>query len=172
MLLIIQLSGNTPHWGGFYERLNRLVKSALRKMLWKAKLTYEEVETMLIEIEGVLNSRPLCYVDDSDLSEPLTPSHLMYGRNINKRHVLKSTEKEETPPSARMKHVQKLQDHFWKRFLSEYICGLRERDNSKRKKNDTPSNRLKIGDVVMIHQKHVARSSWPLGKVTRIIILG
>ena len=36
-----------PHWGGFYERLNRSVKSALRKTLWKSTLDYEEVETRL-----------------------------------------------------------------------------------------------------------------------------
>ena len=41
---ILELS---PHWGGFYERLNRMIKSALRKILWKSKLTYEEVEPIL-----------------------------------------------------------------------------------------------------------------------------
>ena len=69
---ILELS---PHWGGFYERLNRLIKRALRKTLGRAKLSYEEVETVLIEID----SRPLCYVHDNDLSETLTPSHLMFG---------------------------------------------------------------------------------------------
>ena len=57
-----------------------------------SKLNYEEVETILIEIEGVLNSRPLCYVDDSDIVEPITPCHLMYGRNIGKRNILRLTE--------------------------------------------------------------------------------
>ena len=52
---ILELS---PHWGGFYERLNRCIKGALRKTLWKSKLSYEEVETILIQIEGVLNARP------------------------------------------------------------------------------------------------------------------
>ena len=76
-------------------------------------LTYEEVETILIGIEGVLNCRPLCYVDDSDISEPLTPSHLMYGRNLQRKAILHDEPKsDELPPSARVKHVRKLQNPF------------------------------------------------------------
>ena len=155
-----------PHWGGFYERLNRSVKSALRKTLWKSTLTYEEVETIVISIEGVLNSRPLCYVDDSDLSEPLTPSHLMYGRNISHRPVLHSANPsaDDVSPSARVKHIKKLQETFWKRFSSEYLTALRERDIKKQKGVIHSSEKLKVGDVVMIRQKHIVQSSWPLVK--------
>ena len=164
---ILELS---PHWGGFYERLNRMIKSALRKILWKSKLTYEEVETILTEIEGVLNCRPLCYVDDSDLTEPITPSHLMYGRNIQRRAILNDPSNEsEITPSARIIHVRKIQTHFWKRFSAEYITALRERDSVRRKRMEHPTVDLKIGDVVMIFQKHVARCELPLGKVVRLV---
>ena len=164
---ILELS---PHWGGFYERLNRSIKGALRKTLWKSKLSYEEVETILIQIEGVLNSRPLCYVDDSDLTEPLTPSHLMFGRNIGRRNVLSTANTREVSPGTRVKHVAKLQEVFWKRFTSEYLTSLRERDHASRKRNGCSVKNLAVGDVVMIHQKHVARASWPLGKVERLVL--
>ena len=52
---ILELS---PHWGRFSECLNRMIKRALRKTLWKAKLSYEEVETILIEIEGSFKLKP------------------------------------------------------------------------------------------------------------------
>ena len=157
-----------PHWGGFYERLNRLVKNALRKILRKSKLTYEELETIIIEIEGVLNSRPLTYVDDSDLTEPLTPSHLMYGRNILNQTSSTIVNNNSDSPTNRIKHVSKLLDHFWKRFSSEYLCSLRERDRIQRRKNPR-SKIVSVGDVVLVHQKQVARNSWPLGKITRLI---
>ena len=59
-----------PWWGGFFERLVRSVKLCLKKSLRNAKLTFEELSTVLVEIEGVLNSRPLTYVYD-EMDEPL-----------------------------------------------------------------------------------------------------
>ncbi|CAB4032864.1 Pro-Pol poly, partial [Paramuricea clavata] len=74
----IEWSFNTPKapWqGGFFERLAMSVKRCLKKILGKACVTYEELLTILTEIECVLNSRPLTYVSTEDLDEPLTPSH-------------------------------------------------------------------------------------------------
>lgn len=58
-----KLSGNSilteasPWWGGFFERLVRSFKRCLKKTLRTARVTYEELSTILIEMEGVLNSR-------------------------------------------------------------------------------------------------------------------
>ena len=43
-------------WGGFFEICVKLVKRSLKKVTGNARLSYEELETILIEIEGVLNS--------------------------------------------------------------------------------------------------------------------
>ena len=59
----------------------RSVKRCLKKVLRNARLTYEELLTLLIRVEGVLNSRPLTYVYP-DQDEPLTPSHLVLGKRI------------------------------------------------------------------------------------------
>lgn len=72
-----------PWWGGFYERMVKGVKRCLRKTLGNARLSYNELLTVVIEIEGTLNVRPLTYVyEEGDSEEPLTPSHLMYGRRL------------------------------------------------------------------------------------------
>lgn len=77
----VHIVARSPWWGGFYERLVRSVKRCLKKVLRTARLTYEELPTLLIQIEGVLNSRPLTYLyEDND--EPLTPSHLVLGRRV------------------------------------------------------------------------------------------
>ena len=71
-----------PGGVAFFERLIQNTKRCLRKTLRNAKLNYDELHTVLVEVEGTLNSRLLTYVSSNDPEEPLTPSHLMYGRRI------------------------------------------------------------------------------------------
>ena len=69
-------------FGGLFERIIGTVKMCLKKALRNAKLNYEELVTVLTEIECTLNRRPLTYQYD-DLVEALTPSHLLYGRPLS-----------------------------------------------------------------------------------------
>ena len=71
-----------PWWGGFFERLVGCTKRCLRKAIGQAKLSQDELLTVLTEVEMVLNSRPLTVISSEDLEEPLTPSHLIVGRRI------------------------------------------------------------------------------------------
>ena len=43
---------------------------------------FDELTTALAEIEAVLNSRPLSYVSDKDMEEPIILSHLIVGCQI------------------------------------------------------------------------------------------
>ena len=54
----------------------------MKKVAGKAFLNYDELTTLLIEIEQTLNTRPLTYLSDNNEDEAITPSHLLYGRNI------------------------------------------------------------------------------------------
>lgn len=54
----------------------------MRKVSQKNKLTYEELQTTVIKIEGILNKRPLCYIYDDSTNTVIKPSHLIYGRNL------------------------------------------------------------------------------------------
>ena len=56
-----------PWWGGIFERLVQSVKRCLRKIIGQAKFTYDELNTALIEVEGIINSCPLTYVSSDDL---------------------------------------------------------------------------------------------------------
>ena len=49
----------SPWVGGFYERMIGTVKRCLRKVLGNARLAYDELQTILVEIEATLNSRPI-----------------------------------------------------------------------------------------------------------------
>ena len=59
----------------------RSIKSSLKKSVCRKSLIRTELKTALLEIEGMLNSRPLTFVaDDQDAVRPLTPSHFLVGR--------------------------------------------------------------------------------------------
>ena len=59
----------SPWWGGLFERLVRSVKMSLKKILGKSMLSYEELETVLLNIESVINGRPLAYLSEDDLGD-------------------------------------------------------------------------------------------------------
>ena len=66
-----------PWHGGFYGRMVGTVKSALKKVMGTAFLKVQELETLLYEVEAVVNSRPLTYVSDSLGEPPVTPAMMM-----------------------------------------------------------------------------------------------
>ena len=107
-----------PWWGGLFERLVKSTKCCLRKILGQSKLTYEELTTVLVEVEGVLNSRPLTYVSPNDIEEPLIPSHLLIGRRIMSLPDHLCCVEEEDSDSGhdvltrRMRHLNQLLEQF------------------------------------------------------------
>ncbi|GFS51375.1 integrase catalytic domain-containing protein [Trichonephila clavipes] len=66
---------SAPWWGGFWERLVGMLKNVLRKVLGKASLNEEELNTLLCDAESIINSRPITYLseDPKDLVA-LTPA--------------------------------------------------------------------------------------------------
>ena len=69
----IEWKFNVALGGGFFERLVRSTKRCVKKTLGTARVNYEELLSVVVEIEGILNSRPLTYVGD-ELRSPFTPS--------------------------------------------------------------------------------------------------
>ena len=67
--------------GGIFERMVRSGKGCSRKVLRNAILSFDDLHTLLTEIECTLNSRPLTYHYED--GEVLTPSHLIYGRRFS-----------------------------------------------------------------------------------------
>ena len=69
---------NASHMGGAWERLIRSVKRILKSLVGERVLTDDQLHTFLLEVEAILNSRPLTPVTlDPDNREPLTPNHLL-----------------------------------------------------------------------------------------------
>ncbi|XP_074629581.1 uncharacterized protein LOC141887214 [Acropora palmata] len=159
-----------PWWGGYFERLVQSLKRCLKKILKSAKVTSEELQTVLVEIEATLNSRPLTFVSSREIEEPLTPYHLLCGRRL-----LAMPDQEEIEISqlnaeegrGRVALLERLKDHFWIRWRNEYLLVLR---NSHRlKTRDAEGQTVAVGDVVIVHEDGLHRGLWKLGRVESLI---
>lgn len=149
-----------PWWGGFWERLIRILKDLLRKMLGKAHLNYVELETLLCDCESTINSRPLTYIADSlENLTPLTPSCFL--QNICESNVHDLDEIDHTSINLRFRYVQKLRTDLRNRFRNEYLSCLVLKNQKKFSKE------IKVGDVVLVESES-KRQFWPLGLIIEI----
>jgi len=73
----------TPCFGGFWEHLIGLPKTAIKKVLGRRHVSLLTLETIVVKIEAILNDRPLTFVlSELGDPEPLTPTHLLHGCRI------------------------------------------------------------------------------------------
>jgi hypothetical protein len=69
-------------WGGMFERMVSIVEQALYKVVGSAKLTFNELQDVMLDIQLELNNRPLAYCED-DIQRPvLTPNMMIFGKPI------------------------------------------------------------------------------------------
>ena len=154
----------SPHFGGAWERLVQSAKRALNSVAAKQRVTDETLLTFLAEVESLLNGRPLTHVSsDPQDEETLTPNHFLTGRaNINL--PIDVVTDRDLNSRKRWRHAQVMTNHFWKRWLREYLPSLTERRKWRR---NVPN--LVIGDLVLVVDENSPRGSWPLRRVTRVL---
>lgn len=151
---------SAPHFGGLWEAGIKSMKHHLKRIIGNSTLTFEELTTLLYQIEQCLNSRPLCPVtsDPSDLSI-LTPGHFLIGNSLlappdNPKEFENST------ILSRWHLVQRLYHNFWKRWQHEYLVRLQQRP-----KWQTQVSNIKQGDLVLIIEDNLPPSRWILGRI-------
>ena len=161
----------SPWWGGFYERLIGVMKNLLKKAMGRARLTYDDILTILVEIESIINSRPLTYMSDKHDESFITPYHLIYGRYINEKCYKYDARNEITSDQIGEDFCSKItnvKSYFIKRFEDVYITATQEREYYEHKKFKN-SEQLVIGDVVSVKEDNLPRMSWRKGRIINVI---
>ena len=117
-------------------------------------MSYDELLTVITEVESVINLRPLCYQYSDEIEEVLTPSHLLHGRRINDHNDTEVLEESCEKLNKRMTHLQTLLNHFEGRWRHEYLSELRE---YHRNKSNSSCKQIKLGDVVLVVDEKLPR---------------
>ncbi|XP_041450708.1 uncharacterized protein LOC121404710 [Drosophila obscura] len=152
---------SAPHFGGIWETGVRSIKLHLRRVIGSSALTFEEYSTVLTQIEGLLNSRPLCAPSDHSL-DPLTPAHFLTGQphmsvpepsfldvNINRLQ--------------RWRQLQAKVQGFWKRWNLEYLSSLQSRTKWQQE-----TNNITVDTLVVLKEPNQPPSKWLLGRITEV----
>ena len=154
---------HAPHFGGLWESAVRSMKIHLKRIIGDAKLTFEELSTILAQVEACLNSRPLIpmpYEDDG--IEALTPGHFLIGRPLESLPDSPSTF-QSVSILRRWNLCQTLTRRFWQRWSTDYFASLR-----KFTKWHHSTRNAQVGDVVLLREDGLVPAKWPLGKIAGI----
>lgn len=152
---------SAPHFGGAWEREVRSVKTALRVVLKEQSVPEPVLQTVLIEVEGILNAKPLGYVSaDAADPDPITPNVLLMGRRDSSLpQALYDSSR--ILGTRRWRHSQVLADNFWSTFIRRYLPTLQGRPKWR-----TDGDQLTADQVVLIVDPQLPRALWPVGRVT------
>ena len=155
----------SPHFGGLWESAVKSMKSHLKTTMGNSLLTFEEMTTVVCQVEACMNSRPLL---------PLT-SHTQDGlATLTASHFLLHKEPTFFPEDARTperpdllkgwNHCQVLVQHFWIRWSREYLNQLQARTKWQKEQPN-----LQPEDIVILRpEKSHFSGHWPLGRITQV----
>ena len=153
-----------PHFGGLWEAAVKSAKKHLLKTIGNSSLGYEDMITLLAQVEMCLNSRPFTPMpsEPSDL-EVLTPGHFLVGSNLQ---AVPEADIRRIPDN-RLKSYELVQKHLqniWARWYPEYLQQLQSRAT----KGCNPPVAVEVDRIVIVKEDNVPPANWPLGRITQL----
>ncbi|XP_011879269.1 PREDICTED: uncharacterized protein LOC105568304 [Vollenhovia emeryi] len=153
----------TPHMGGKWEAVVKSIKYHLRRTIGESVLTFEELTTLLTQIEAILDSRPLEPLsDDADDIAALTPGHFLVGSPLTAIPEPSLTDLAISRRS-RWQLIQQKAQHFWTHWAAHYL--QRQQAISKWHHRN---NEIKVGSLVLITDERLPPCKWPLARITAL----
>ncbi|GFX28191.1 uncharacterized protein TNCV_15301 [Trichonephila clavipes] len=153
-----------PNFGGLWEAGVKSFKFYLKRAVGNLKMTLEEFLTIITQIEGILNSRPITPLsEDIDELEVLTPGHFLNGRpitSISEPNLLDKTEN----TLSRWQKLTKIVQHIWTKWSRDYLNNLQQRNKWQFHKDN-----VKLNAMVLIKDDNLPVNKWSLGCITKIV---
>ncbi|XP_062541543.1 uncharacterized protein LOC134209562 [Armigeres subalbatus] len=152
-----------PNFGGLWEAAVKTAKTSLSKTIGGHQLSYEDMVTVLYQIEANMNSRPLTPLSEDPAElDVLTPGHFLVGAPLNSLQDPDYT----TVPSNRLRHYQQLQQviqNHWKRWRKEYLTELNQQWQASR-----PAADIHVGQMVLLKEDGKSSITWPLARIIAV----
>ncbi|GFV79151.1 integrase catalytic domain-containing protein [Trichonephila clavipes] len=153
-----------PNFGGLWEAGVKSFKFYLKRAVGNLKMTLEEFLTIITQIEGILNSRPITPLsEDIDDLEVLTPGHFLIGRpitSISEPNLLDKTEN----TLSRWQKLTKIVQHIWTKWSRDYLNNLQQRNKWQFHKDN-----VKLNTMVLIKDDNLPVNKWSLGRLTKLV---
>lgn len=168
-----------PWQGAVYERLIGTVKRTFSKLTKYRTLKFHEFETVLCEVEGFVNCRPLTYVGDEIGEKVLRPIDFVTPDLKLNLQICTDPELSRDPdympaaPKNRIevesciKRLNRLINSMWNSFKFNYIQILRNRPENKFKYRGSTVD-PKIGEIVLLADTDLKRGQYRLGKLVEL----
>lgn len=152
-----------PNFGGLWEAGIKSVKYHLKRTVGDARPTFEELLTVVAQIESILNSRPITPLssDVNDL-EALTPGHFLIGRSMTaivEPELLNVNENR----LDRWHRVTRWVQMIWHRWHNEYLNTLQQRSKWQFEKNN-----INVGALVLVKEDDLPINKYVLGRIIKL----
>lgn len=154
----------SPVFGGLWEAGIKSIKYHMKRVIGNTVLTYEELYTVIVQIEGILNSRPLTPVSrDTDDMTYLTPGHFLTGAPLTSYPELNVMDSSIGKLSF-WKQCTQMQQHFWRQWYKQYLTMLQSRPKWR---NQLPN--LEKGAMVLLKVDNMSPLNWPVGRIVDVL---
>lgn len=150
-----------PHHGGIWEAAVKAFKYHFYRILGDFTPSWDEMHTILCQIEACLNSRPITPTLDVATEEPaLTSGHFLMGRSpkaLPQRNYLEKR----TTLLERWQVCSQIVQTFWKRWRNESLYKYYPRYKWREQ-----AENLKVGDIVLVMDEDFPPCDWGLAVIT------
>ncbi|XP_058817144.1 uncharacterized protein LOC131680446 [Topomyia yanbarensis] len=151
------------HFGGLWEAAIYSAQKHFVRVLGTHNLPFDEMETLLAQIECCLNSRPIVPLSDDPTDyEPLTPGHFLTGSALK---AVPDIDFNSVPYNRLRKwqQTQKIFQNIWNRWKTEYLTSLQ-----RRTKWCDPPVQLTPNQLVILRDEATAPMQWITARITEL----